>query len=162
MMTRLVSGLAKVDRLSGKLESIDAKTFAAAKLSALKASAACLQQNYTAAHDYRAEMEDIVLSTSGINEYDVRTFENYDYMDERMDTFLNSPEAKDMLHVPQDVPFRTDSQLAVALYDDTMRSQADKIPFLLEHIRVLLYQVSRCGMTSLPEIDLYWHISGSV
>mmetsp|Transcript_3117 Transcript_3117/g.4808 ORF Transcript_3117/g.4808 Transcript_3117/m.4808 type:complete len:431 (+) Transcript_3117:79-1371(+) len=119
---------------------IDAKTFAAAKVSALKASVACLQRNYTAAHDYRSEMEDLVISSSGINKYDVRTFEDYDYMHERMDTFLNSPEAKDMLHVPQDIPFSTDSQVSIALYDDVMQSQADKIPFLLDNIRVLLYQ----------------------
>ncbi len=119
---------------------VDAKTFARSKAAAIKASAACAVENYTAAHEFREEMESIVLDASGINKYDIRTFDNYDYMHDRMDSYLNLPETKRMLNVPDNIPFVTDAEVSQKLYDDVMKSQADKFPYLLERIRVLLYQ----------------------
>lgn len=120
---------------------ISPKVFAKAKASAVAASLACAAGNWTAAHELREEMESTVLNAAGINKYDVRTFDSYSYMDERMNTFLNQVDTKKMLNVPQDVPFGTDPQVSQKLYDDVMQSQADKFPLLLENIRVLLYQV---------------------
>ena len=128
-------------RAAYDLGLIDAKTFASAKISALKASMACVSNNYTAAHEYREEMESMVLDTSGINPYDVRTFDTYDYMHNRMDLFLNMNSTKDLLNVPYEYPFLTDATVGVALYDDVMMSQVHKIPYILQNIRVLLYQV---------------------
>lgn len=119
---------------------VDMKTFAKASHAALKAGLACREGNFTAAHDYRSEMEDTVIVASGINKYDVTVFGTYDYMHERMDAYLNTAEAKAMLNVPSEVHFGTDDLVSERLYDDVMQSQADKIPFLLERIRVLLYQ----------------------
>ena len=119
---------------------IDAKTFAMSKAAAIKATAACAAQNYTAAHEFREEMESIVLDASGINPYDVRTFDNYDYMHGRMDSYLNLPDTKRTLNVPEEWPFATDAEVSKKLYDDVMKSQADKFPYLLERTRVLMYQ----------------------
>lgn len=102
---------------------------------------ACEQKNWTAAHVYREEMEELVIEASGVNKYDVRTFDNYDYMHERMDAYLNLATTKDMLNVLQEYSFATDDGVSLALYDDVMQSQKDKFPFLLSNIRVLLYQV---------------------
>jgi vitellogenic carboxypeptidase-like protein len=121
---------------------IDQKTFAKAKAAALKASAACAKGNFTAAHDYREEMEAIVAVASGINMYDVRTFEDYSDIKNRMNVYLNDPATKQRLHVPADKPFLTDSQVAERLYDDVMQSQLYTFPSLLKNMRVMLYQVS--------------------
>lgn len=120
---------------------IDLKTYAHAKEAAVLTSLACVREDWTSAHELREEMESIVLDACGINKYDVRTFDSYDPIFDRMDVFLNQPDAKKMLHVPQDVPFLTDELVRTKLYDDVMQSQKDKFPLLLERIRVLLYQV---------------------
>jgi vitellogenic carboxypeptidase-like protein len=119
---------------------VDLKTYASAKEVAVRTSLACAKQDWAAAHDLREEMESTVLDACGINKYDVRTFDSYDPIFDRMDVYLNQPEAKKMLHVPQDVPFMTDAQVPTKLYDDVMQSQKDKFPLMLERIRVLLYQ----------------------
>lgn len=119
---------------------VSPKVFAKAKASAVSASLACAAGNWSAAHDYRAAMENTVLDAALINKYDVRTFDSYSYMDERMGQFMNQADTKKMLNVPQDVTFATDSQVSQKLYDDVMQSQADKFPLMLENIRVLLYQ----------------------
>ena len=118
---------------------IDTKTFLKAKEATVKLSIACAAGDFKLAHDYRSAMEDLV-SSSGINMYDVRVFGNYDDLHDRLDEFLNLPETKAMLHVG-DNSYGTDAQVSDALYDDVMQSQADKFPLLLENIRVLLYQV---------------------
>lgn len=120
---------------------INPKTFALAKETALRASVACADEDWTKAHDYREEMENLVLDACGINKYDVRTFEGYESTFDRMDVYLNQAKAKEMLHVPLDIPFATDELVRTKLYDDVMQSQKDKFPLLLERIRVLLYQV---------------------
>lgn len=119
---------------------ISAQVFARAKGMALEASIACDASNWTAAHEYRESMEALVLEASGVNPYDIRTFDSYDYMHTRMDEFFNKKETKDWLHVPQQYSFQTDAGVSVALYDDVMQSQAYKLPFILEKVRVLLYQ----------------------
>lgn len=119
---------------------VDAKTFAKAKEYALSASSACAAQDWALAHDMREKTEDTVLDASKINKYDVRTFDDYKYMDQRMDVYLNKDSTKIMLNVPLDRSFGTDSQVSTHLYDDVMQSQADKFPFMLDNIRVLLYQ----------------------
>ena len=124
---------------------INPKTFARAKAIAVEASVACARGDWRAAHDYREQMEGVVLSASGINKYDVRTFESYDALTDRMDLFMNLPDTKKMLHVPLDVPFLTDDLVSTKLYEDVMQSQMDKFPLLLERVRVLLYQVGRWG-----------------
>lgn len=128
-------------RAAYDLGIIDLKTFAEAKAYALQSSKACLELDFTTAHKYREEMEDLVISRSGINQYDVRIFGSYTY-NEKMSKYLSLPETKLMLHVPVDNKVNTDSQVSECLYDDVMRSQADKIPVLLKNnVRVLLYQV---------------------
>jgi len=119
---------------------INAKVFARAKELALEASIACDAADWTAAHEHREAMETLVIDASGINKYDVRTFDSYDYMHARMDAYFNDAATKDMLHVPQQYPFGTDAGVSAALFDDVMQSQADKMPALLRRMRVLLYQ----------------------
>ena len=119
---------------------ISGKVFAKAKFLAEQAAFACTMGNFSLAHDYRGQMEDAVSIASGVNVYDVREFGNYDWMHERMDVFLNDPATKVMLHVG-DHAFGTHPLVGERLYDDVMRTQADKFPKLLSKIRVLLYQV---------------------
>lgn len=57
-------------------------------------------------------MESIVIGASGINKYDVRRFDTYTYMDDRLDAYLNMPDTKAMLNVG-DHSFGTDSQVLV-------------------------------------------------
>ena len=117
---------------------IDTKTFVEATETMKKAVDACNRDDYDAAHAYRVEMENIVLAC-GINAYDVRTFDSYDYMDYRMALYFNMPQTREMLHVGN-ATWGTDDDVSTALYNDIMRSQADKLPLILENIRVLLYQ----------------------
>jgi vitellogenic carboxypeptidase-like protein len=119
---------------------INSKVYAGAKALALEASAACAASDWTLAHEKREAMESMVLDASGINKYDVRTFDSYDYMNDRMAAFFNRADTKALLGVPQDVPYGTDAGVSAALFDDIMQSQADKVPVLLRSLRVLLYQ----------------------
>ena len=50
---------------------ISPKVFAKAKQTAMQASQACLQQDWSLAHQLREEMENIVLSESFINKYNI-------------------------------------------------------------------------------------------
>lgn len=117
---------------------IDSKTYLQANKVMNQAVDACNAGDYDAAHDYRSQMENIVLEC-GINAYDVRSFDSYSYMDERMEKYLNEPQTQHMLHVGN-ASWGTDAGVSAALYNDVMRSQSDKFPQLLDNIRVLLYQ----------------------
>lgn len=117
---------------------IDSKTYLEATKVMNQAVSACNAGDYDAAHDYRSQMESIVLEC-GINAYDVRTFGSYSYMDDRMDVYLNEPQTQQMLHVGN-ASWGTDEGVSIGLYNDVMRSQSDKFPQILENIRVLLYQ----------------------
>lgn len=86
-------------------------------------------------------METIVADASGINMYDVRTFEDYSDIKNRMNVYLNDPATKQRLHVPADKPFLTDAQVSQRLYDDVMQSQLFTFPSMLKNMRVMLYQV---------------------
>ena len=117
---------------------IDSKTYVKATGIMHEAVAACEKEDYDSAHALRSEMESLVLEC-GINAYDIRTFDSYDYMSNRMSLYLNDPVTQAMLHVGN-MSWGTDSGVSSALYNDVMRSQADKFPQILENIRVLLYQ----------------------
>jgi vitellogenic carboxypeptidase-like protein len=117
---------------------IDSKTYLEASVVMKQAVDACNRGDFDAAHDYRSQMENIVLAC-GINAYDIRTFDSYSYMDDRMSVYLNKPQTQEMLHVGN-ASWGTDSGVSNALYNDVMRSQSDKFPQILENIRVLLYQ----------------------
>lgn len=117
---------------------IDSKTYLQASRVMQQAVEACGREDYDAAHEYREQMETLVLQC-GINKYDVRTFSTYSYMDDRMDKYLNAPQTRDVLHVGN-ASWGTDEGVSAGLYNDVMRSQADKFPQLLEQVRVLLYQ----------------------
>ncbi|CAE7504699.1 SCPL50 [Symbiodinium natans] len=92
--------------------------------------------------DLRQAMEDFVKNVSAINPYDVRTTEQYDWMELRMHEFFDMNETKDLLHIPRGRRFGTTSaEVKLNLREDIMQSQKPAVEDLLKAgIRVLLYQ----------------------
>lgn len=89
----------------------------------------------------RYAMEDFVKNVSLINPYDVRTTEQYDWMDLRMAEFFGRDATKDLLHVPKEQSFGTNAKVKEHLLGDIMLSQHPNVEKLLEAgLPVLLYQ----------------------
>ena len=94
--------------------------------------------DWLAARDARSEYEGIIRSKSGVNPYDIRTFEQYQLS--YYFPFLNRPEVKEWLHVPAEIDFNTPPDVSANMAEDIMKSTAYLFPDILAEIPVLLYQ----------------------
>lgn len=121
---------------------IDEKQLAEATALASLASNLAITGNFSGALSSRLAMEELVSKSSGINLYDVRTTQSYDWQDTRLNAFFGDNHTKDMLHIPRHVVFGASSdKVEQFLADDIMRSQKPNVEALLNAgIRVLLYQ----------------------
>lgn len=84
-----------------------------------------------------------IISTStaagfGFNEYNYRIYTQYNHTAYK--TYLNMPETKDLLHVPKEIYFKNCNKVVYnSLGSDFMRSVNLYMPYVLEKVRVLLY-----------------------
>ena len=118
---------------------VDEKTRDQAQIYADQAASYANIGNYEQAASFRNSMENLILSTSQINGYDIRTFEQYD--DSTIEDFLNNATTKQLLNVPANVTFGTSPQVSANLQGDIMRSYKAEVETLLGMgIPVLLYQ----------------------
>jgi len=118
---------------------VDEQTRDQAQVYADQAAEYAIAGNYADAASFRNEMEDLVLSASQINGYDVRTFTAYD--DSAIEAFLNNATTKTLLNVPTDVAFGTNAAVSQNLRDDIMRSYKAEVETILGMgVPVLLYQ----------------------
>lgn len=118
---------------------IDEKTRDQAQSLADQAAAYANSGDYVDAVTYRSRMENLVLDTSQINGYDVRTFDQYD--DSVITNFLNNETTKAALNVPANISFGTNVMVSRQLQDDIMRSYKAEVETVLGMgVPVLLYQ----------------------
>jgi hypothetical protein len=103
----------------------------------------CTWGMYKEAHDMRLRMEDVLRAGSGINLMDVRLFSGYQFMDVRLAQYMNKQDTRERLNVGNRIWSR-DPNVTFELWDDMMRTQADKYPELLRNLRVLLYIGNVC------------------
>jgi len=114
------------------------QTLTQARALAEEASKLARDGHYHKAHVVRTAMETLVTNFSGINPYDVREFGDYDWS--AISVYMNAPTTKSLLKIPSNVSYGTDADVATALDNDIMRSNAWKFPVLLSNLKVMLYQ----------------------
>lgn len=108
---------------------------------AQEAHALAQEAHWVEAVEKRSAMEDVVKHASEINPYDVRTTEQYGWLQERMQKFFEKKSNKDLLHIPENLTFGTSPQVKENLKADIMKSQKPHVESLLNAgVRVLLYQ----------------------
>jgi hypothetical protein len=125
-------------RFQGSLGLIDFDTFRETQVIAERSAELAAAGDWLAARDARSEYEGIIRSKSGVNPYDIRTFEQYQLS--YYFPFLNRPEVKEWLHVPAEIDFNTPPDVSANMAEDIMKSTAYLFPDILAEIPVLLYQ----------------------
>lgn len=120
---------------------IDEKQLAQAQAFAQAAHDSAVAGDYITAAARREDMESLVMNISGINPYDVRTTENYDWQDVRLQQFFSQNATKDALHIPRERTFGTSDRVGQCLAGDVMRSQKGSVEkLLIAGVKVMLYQ----------------------
>ena len=91
------------------------------------------------AQEYFGKVVDaLAVGGGGVNVYNFREFGDYDFS--AIDTWLSQTSTKDLLHVPNQVPFNDCNDVAyVKLCTDFMTSVKPLIPSILDQIPVLLF-----------------------
>lgn len=120
---------------------VDEQQLAKAEQLAQAAHDLAMSGRWVEAAEQRYAMEDLVKNASMINPYDVRTTEQYDWQQDRMQKFFGKKSNKDLLHIPENLNFGTDPKVVENLKADVMKSQKAHVEDLLKAgVRVLLYQ----------------------
>lgn len=120
---------------------LDEKQLVEAEKYAQAAHRLALSGDFLVAAAQRSAMEEFVKNASLINPYDVRTTEQYDWQELRMQDFFSQNSTKDLLHVPRHLSFGTSPRVKECLLGDIMQSQrgsVDKV--LVAGVRALFYQ----------------------
>lgn len=98
-------------------------------------------QQWAAAHQLREQLLRHLAEAGGLATlYDLRRQEPYD-AEGAVDRYLNLPEVKAALGVPEDITFEScSSAVGAALGEDVMKSIAHLVPDVLRELPLLLYQ----------------------
>lgn len=118
---------------------IDEPQRAVAEKMGAECAAAIDAGSWTNASSVCQGMSNFILKSAGnVNEYDIRTFEQYDTLMGYVSDYLDQPEVMQALYASHTFS-STSNKVAAALNDDLMQSTEPLMPFVLQHMRVLIY-----------------------